>query len=219
MDKLASYDDINVPNKQMACRDNEILNPQFVRNYIRFYESRGFRITDEISLIKAFFKLSVQSPYAGFKSMPNRHRSLTTLINTTKLKIITLDRKDLASTVASFIIAMDRDTWRRDGGEQVYNFEFKGKYVERSQAHLRYVLPSIFMLKEIPGAIHLSYEDLCMEDFTDPALDSYFGRAIRLDDPKPPTNAEHYVTNWDSFKSYIDEQSELLKAQRKKASL
>ena len=56
MDRLSLYEDIGVPNNQIACRDNEILHPEFKQNYATLYQQiTGVSVTDEISLINAFF--------------------------------------------------------------------------------------------------------------------------------------------------------------------
>jgi hypothetical protein len=164
-----------------------------------------------MSLVNAFFELASRSPYAGFKSMPNRHRNLQVFVQSEDIQFITLEREDLASTVASFIVAIDRDTWRRDGGEQVHGFEFKGEYVDRARSHLDYILSSSALLGRIPGAIKLTYEEICRDDFDNAQLNGFFGRVIKLDRPQAPTNAEHYVRNWDSFKRYIDDQAQLIR--------
>ena len=76
----------------------------------------------------------------------------------------------------------------------------------------RYVLNSAAQLRRVPDAIALTYEDLCRPEFSDPALDAFFGRPIRLDDPKPPTSAETYVSNWPEFLAFIEAQQRELTA-------
>jgi len=71
-------------------------------------------------------------------------------------------------------------------------------------SRLRYVLRSRAQLSQVPNAIALVYEDLCDPGFSCPALDDFFGRPIRLDDPKPPTLAATYVPNWDEFLAFVD---------------
>ena len=211
MDELGRYDDIALPSKQVDCVDNEILHPKRVRKYRSYYQQHSaVQITDEVSFINAFFAANQHAEYAGFKSMPNRHRQLHAVVQLPMLQVITLDRSDLASTVASFIVASDKNTWRRYGGEQDYSFTFEGEYVQRALSHLRYIVQSRNILKQIPRAIHLKYEDLCRSDFHHQALDDYFERHIALENPKSATVADHYVTNWDSFKAFIEEQHQRL---------
>ena len=204
MDKLASFDNIAVPNKQIKCRDNEILHPKFIQHYASLYQQKtGLQVRDEISLINAFFISNQDMAFAGFKSMPNRHANLQALFKA-NIQIITLHRMDFASTVASFIIATDAGTWRRVGGKQKHRFIFGPDYEQRVTGHLKYILSSMQLLQSIPGAIHLNYEDLCRENFTNDKLNDFFARNIQLDDPKKPTVADHYVENWLEFKKFID---------------
>jgi hypothetical protein len=71
--------------------------------------------------------------------------------------------------------------------------------------NLRYVVRSHAQLSQVPNAIALVYEDLCDPGFSSEGLDAFFGRPIRLDDPKPPTSAEAYVANWPEFRAFVDE--------------
>lgn len=205
IDVLAEHDDILVPNKQIECVDNELLHPKNVGNYIRHYqELSGLPITDEIALIKAFFASGANYKYAGFKSMPTRHRNLSDLVNLPGLQVITLIRNDLASTVASFIVAADNGTWRRSGEKQAHRITFGPKYAERALAHLRYIEASHRQLHSLPNAIHLRYEDLVTPGFANEQLDTYFGRPIRLKKTGKPTEAASYVDNWQHFKAFIE---------------
>ncbi len=206
MDTLAQYPDIALPGKQVDCRDNELFNPVRAKSYIPWYQRFSkVPINDDISMINAFYNANQASAYAGFKTMPNRHRKLNLLVTNQQIQVIALVRNDLASTIASFVVAMRKQTWRRDGGQQQYRFTFGDSFREQVERHLRYVVSSRWILQSIPGAIHLSYEALCDPDFHHPALDAYFGRRIQLIDPKPPTSARHYVSNWDSFCAFIDD--------------
>ena len=161
MDALAVHPDILVPNKQIDCRDNEILNPLFVRDIAQAYQRlSGNPVTDELSLIQAFYETGESSAYAGFKSMPNRHQKLSTLLRRDDLQVITLIRRDLASTIASFITAVDTGSWRREGEQHANTFVFGGEYEKRVRGHLTYLLRSLRVLNNIPGAIRLIFEDL-----------------------------------------------------------
>ena len=71
-------------------------------------------------------------------------------------------------------------------------------------SNLRYIVRSQARLARVPNAIALVYEDLCDPEFSDRSLDSFFGRRIRLDDPKPPTSGASYVANWEEFRAFID---------------
>ncbi len=205
MDSLEKFEDIAVPNKQIECRDNEILHPGYVKQYALIYQKiTGLNVQNERDLINAFYNSNKHFDYAGFKSMPNRHPHFLELISNKKIQIITLHRSDIASTVASFIIASDANTWRREGGDQPNNFTFGADYEKRAFSHLLYIEQSWQRLKIIPNAIHLTYEDLCSDDFNNVQLDEYFQRNIKLMSPKKPTLAEHYVDNWQEFSTFID---------------
>jgi len=140
--------------------------------------------------------------FSGFKSMPNRHKHLQAILDA-NIKIITLNRNDIVSTVASFIIATDAGTWRRDGGKQPHSFIFGPDYEQRAAGHLHYIMESMQLLKSIPNAIHINYEDLCQQSFNHDALNDFFNRDIQINKPKNPTIADHYVKNWKHFESFI----------------
>lgn len=204
MDVLEKHDDIAVPNKQIDCRDNELLNPTTIERIAEFYRrATGATIDSDLTLIDAFFTGNARAAYAGFKSMPNRHRNLQALTETPDIQFITLHRQDLAATVASFIVAIDHGTWRRDGGTQTHRFAFGPEFEKRALGHLSYLLASLKVIERIPNAIRLTYEEICSPTFSSQALDAFFGREIKLDTPQPPTDAAHYVDNWHRFSEFI----------------
>lgn len=204
IDSLALHDDIAVPNKQIDCPDNELLNPASIQQIIKAYRQlSGRAITDEMALIEAFYQTNEGVRFIGFKSMPNRHRQLAQLISQDNMQVITLVRRDLASTIASFIIAIDAGTWRREGGEQPHRFVFGPSYEKRAVGHLTYILSSVSRLRAIPNAIHLSFEDLCDPAYCNQALNDYFERSIGLVNPSPPLSGSRYVENWDEFQRFI----------------
>jgi len=205
IDALASFDDIAVPSKQIDCVDNEIFHPQFVKKYASQYQQlSGLPVRDEMSLIEAFYQ-SNDAAYCGFKSMPNRHRSLHALVDEGNIKIISLSRQDIASTVASFIIAIDRNTWRRQGGKQKHRFVFGPEYQQRAFSHLGYILESQKIFNSLPNSIQLNFEDLCKTDFQNEELNDFFQRPIKLANPRPPVSAEAYVDNWVEFTAFIEQ--------------
>lgn len=211
MDALALHDDIAVPNKQIDCIDNEIFNPEFIQRYVSFYQKFSAKpIKTEIDLINNFFSANQPSAYAGFKSMPERHKQLNAIINTPAIQVITLTRQDIASTIASFIVAIDQQTWRRNGEQQTFSFTFSEAYKPRVLGHLKYILKSQKILKQFPNAIPLVYEDLCKASFNNEALNDFFQRSVQLNNPKQPTCAKHYVDNWDEFCQFIQQQTPLI---------
>ena len=206
MNTLAKYPDVAVPNKQIDCIDNEILHPNFVNSYIPFYQQFSqVPISNEVEFINCFYQSNKTSTYAGFKSMPERHKQFQAIINSSHIQIITLIRRDIASTIASFIMAIDKKTWRRNGGKQSYSFTFSDQYKPRVLSHLKYIVNSRNKLKQFTNAISLEYEDLCQNDFEKQNLNQYFDREIKLSQPKPPVNAKNHVKTWNDFQQFIQQ--------------
>jgi len=212
MDRLERYPDIAVPNKNIACADNELTHP--VRIYLHaaaYARLSGKRIDTAEDLIDCFYEMNSGAAFAGFKTMPDRHKDIERFLARPDIQFVTLVREDVASTVASFELAEVLQSWQRRGEPQTARWKFNphrdaAAVLER----LRYVLDSQVRLRLIPNAIALVYEDLCNPDYSCPALDAFFGRRIRLDDPKPPVSAETYVPNWQEFFAFIDESQQRL---------
>ena len=206
IDVLARFDDIAVPSKQIDCIDNEIFHPKFIKKYAEEYQKlSGVPVTDELSLVEAFFQSNADAAFAGFKSMPNRHQCLPQIANDGKTKIITIVREDIASTVASFIIAIDKNTWRRKGGKQKHRFTFGPKYKERAFSHLAYIVQSQRLFDSMPNCIHIKFEDLCKKDFCNEELNDFFHRPVKLEKPRPPVSGAGYVNNWVEFAAFIEQ--------------
>lgn len=207
MDRLEQHPDIAVPNKNIACIDHELTHPARIQAHAAAYaELCGRAITTPEELIDCFFAFNSGAAFAGFKTMPNRHKDLGSFIARPDIQFVTLTRRDLASTVASFLMAMATESWRRSGEPQPARWKFD---VQRDApavlGNLRYVVRSHAQMSQVPNAIALVYEDLCDPEFSSKELDAFFGRPIRLDDPKPPTSAETYVANWREFRAFVDE--------------
>ena len=207
MDRLAQYPDIAVPNKNIACIDHELVHPARIQAHAAAYaELCGRAVTTPEQLIDCFFALNSGAAFAGFKTMPNRHKDLGSFVARPDIQFVTLTRRDLASTVATFLMAMTTESWRRSGETQTARWKFD---VQRAApavlGNLRYVVRSHAQLSQVPNAIALVYEDLCDPGFSSKELDAFFGRPIRLDDPRRPTSAETYVANWQEFRAFVDE--------------
>ncbi|HJQ37517.1 MAG TPA: hypothetical protein VKB93_10290 [Thermoanaerobaculia bacterium] len=198
MSALAAREDVLVPGKLFECPDNELVHPSFVRGYMEWFGAR-----DAGELIERFFEWGTER-YAGFKSMPNRHRDYREFIRRTDIQFITLVRDDIASTVASFILAMRTNSWRRSGGEQVHTWTFTEADERLVAGNLKYVYTSRLRLQAIPNAIPLVYEELCDPRFRCDALDEFFERPVRIHDPRPPLHASRYVTNWTELEQFIE---------------
>ncbi len=205
MDALAVHDDIAVPGKQVDSHDHEILR---LRNPVRYWRSyaalSGLPVTDELSLVRAFYHSNSGAQFAGFKTMPNRHRFLRQLFDEHGMQMICIYRRDVASTIASFIAAKDAGSWRRSGEPQPHRVRFRGHLVARADAHLNYPAKGIELFSHLPGAIKLAFEDLCEPDFADVALERYFERPVRLLSPRPPVNGSSYVENWPQLVRHVN---------------
>ena len=207
---LAAHRDIITPDKLTESPDNELLHPEWIARYVSvFQQFTNTPIRDELQLIQGFFNASKQegAQFAGFKSMPNRHRQLSALVNHPDIQIITLVRKDLPSTIASFLMAMKKGTWRRNGEKQQNVLTFEPAMQQQALNNLQYVVHSEQVLKQIPNAIHLEFESLCQAGFSHPRLNSFFQRVTKLDNPKTPVSAESYVDNWLEFKTFVDKEA------------
>jgi hypothetical protein len=177
--------------------------------YWQAYEKfAAMPVTDELSLALAFYSSNESSAYAGFKTMPNRHRQLGRMIAENEIQVINLFRRDLPATIASFIAARDVKSWDRRGEPQDYRFHFSAAIEPRIDMHLAYILKSLRLLATLRGAITIEFEQLCTDTFSDRQLNTYFDRAIRLQDPRPPIETSSYVENWPAFAQYIQRRAE-----------
>lgn len=205
MNFLAKFDDIALPCKDVDCVDNELLHPDRVAQYAVFYAQRcAMPVRTEDDLIDCFYRAHAASAYAGFKSMPNRHPDFAAFAARRDIRFITLVREDIVSTVASFMVAIDTGSWRRFGEPQAARWTFDAaRDGQRVRGNLAYVLQSNAALRNIPGAVALTYEGLCDPAFSDAALDEFFARRISIENPRPPTHGSSYVGNWDEFAAFV----------------
>ena len=207
MDRLARDPDIAVPGKNMSCVDHELTHPARVQAHAAAYAGLcGRQISTVEQLIDCFFAVNRDAAFAGFKTMPNRHKDLAAFVARPDIRFVTLTRRDVTSTVASFLMAMATESWRRSGEPQTARWRFDAdRDAQAVLGNLRYVVRSDAQLERVPNAIALAYEDLCDPEFSSAELDGFFGRAVRLDDPKPPTSGESYVANWAEFRAFVEE--------------
>jgi len=216
LDALSCYEDIAVPDKQINCPDNELFHPERVRQHaVEYSKLTGMESRNEQLLLDAFFHSNKQAAFAGFKTMPNRHQDTQAFFRDNNIQVITLLRDDIASTVASFIVAADFNTWRRNGGEQKFNATFIPEHEQRVISHLTYILSSMELFKTYSNVIHLTYEELCKDDFCSRELDDFFQHQIKLQQPKQPISGESYINNWDEFTRFVEDQSIWIKDQFK----
>ena len=204
MRALAAHNDIAVPSKQVPSDDEELLHPRESSRYRSFYVGKiGRQIATDIELIDAFYASNNHAEYAGFKSMPNRHKSFQQWHARGDVQFISLRRTDIAATVASFLAARDFGLWRREGGSHTHQVLFGQHNVRRVDNHLRYIINNEKLLDSVSRCIHLRYEDLCDSNFNHPQLNKFFDREIKLTDPKTPIDPATYVTNWAEFNAYV----------------
>ena len=213
MDQLAGFQGVALPCKDIDCRDNELVHPRFVQEYASAYSRlTGRAITSPGQLIEAFFEHHGEADLAGFKTMFNRHPDLSRFVTREDIQFITLTRRDIPATVASFMLALEQQTWRRSGGDTAARWTFCKAHAQQVAANLEYVFQSNMVLSQVPGAIKLVYEDLCQANFMNPDLDACFGRHVAIDQPKSPTDASRYVSNWDEFVEFLQPHWQALKA-------
>ena len=163
-------------------------------------------------LIECFYSHHAASAYAGFKSMPNRHHDFRAFTSRSDIQFITLVRDDIASTVASFLVAMHTGSWRRSGEPQPARWVFEpARDGQLVRSNLSYVLQSNTALRRIPNAIAFTYEALCDLAFNDEAMNRFFARQISIDSPRPPTHGSSYVENWDEFDNFLKKELALVK--------
>jgi len=208
MEALELFDDIALPNKNIKCPDNELVHPRQISDYCKQYArlcQRDISTGDE--LIEAFYEFNDKGSYyyAGFKTMPNRHPDFAGFTSRKDIRFITLKRRDIASTTASFMLAMSKGTWRRHGEEANQQWLFNvNTHGEAVRSNLAYIHASHQQMDAIAGAISLFYEDLCDPDYRNTELNGFFMRQVTLRDPQPPTSGASYVTNWDEFRSFVE---------------
>ena len=203
MDSMGSHPDIAIPNKQIDCPSNElfgVVKPQ--RHWRDHARLSGSAVTDELSLTKAFYQRNT-APFAGFKTMPNRHRRFQQMVIDSEVQVICLIRRNLAATIASFIAATDTKSWQRHSERQQYRFRFSPALKPRVNDHLIYLLKSLRQIAKFESAITLKFQDLCSDISCHPRLNDYFERPIQLHNPRRPHDGASYVENWTEFKQHV----------------
>ena len=206
MDAIAADPQVAVPGRQLACRDHELLHPQYAAGYARELGGRlGRPLRSGDALVDAFFELNGDRAFAGFKSMPDRHADFAAFVRRPGLQVLTLVRRDLVATAASFLLAMTRGTWRRSGGVPAERLVLREGQLPNLRGNLTYLHRCLRQLAAVPDAIRLAYEDLCDPAFEAPELDRFFGRPVRLARPLPPTRAGDYVENLDALVGVVRE--------------
>lgn len=205
MERFREEMDVVLPSHDVDCVDEELLHPERAADYARHYaEATGRAIQDESGLVDAFFGHHADAAYVGFKSMPNRHPNLAAFVSRPDVAFITLTRADIPSTVASFMLAMRRGTWRRHGGQPQQSWTFTEADEQQVRWNLAYVLKANATLARVPARVRLTYENLFAPGFRSAELDKLFGRPIQIAAPKAPVSGRDYVTNWQVFTAYLN---------------
>lgn len=200
MEALERFPDVALPKRQIDCVDSELLRPSGFGEHRRAYQAlTGYEIAGQDDLIDAFYRHSGDAAYAGFKSMPHRHERFAAFAARPDIRFIALHRRDVASTVASFLLARRANTWRRRGAPPAQRWTFRPADAAEALGVLYRLRLNLRALAAVPNAIRLTYEDLCRPDFTSPELEAFFGRPVRLEAPQPPVPGAAYTENWEDF--------------------
>ncbi len=204
MRALQAIEGVKVPAADIDCPHNELLVPEQLNVHLQAYRAlTGQPIATPQDLIEAFFTRHHAARFAGFKTMHNRHSDWQTFFARPDIQFITLRRRDVASTVASLVIAIERQHWDRTGGPQEQPWTFLPKHAQLVARMTAHVFHGNRLLGQIPRAIALMYEDLCQPGFRDPALDGFFGCPVAIERPQPPVSGSAYVTNWSEFVRFM----------------
>jgi len=206
MTALEAEHDIALPNKDIYCPGNELLQPVRMPLYKTFYsEKTGFPAATTSALVDAFYASHAQAKFVGFKSFPSRHPDIAYFSARNDVRFVALLRQDIPSAIASYIMARTQSgQWARKGGEQTLNWQFDPS-LDANDVEIKVdeVVRECLALMQLPHAIRLTYEQMCSPDFSNAALDQFFGRPIRIAHPKPPTQAAQYVKNWEQFSEFV----------------
>jgi hypothetical protein len=205
MKVLEGFDDVIVPNKNIDCSNNELVQPRFVKQYKKQYEElTKTRIKTNQALIDQFYLYNQDFEYVGFKTMPLRHKANLEFMQRDDIQFVALIREDIPSTVASFIAARKRNTWDRKGGANQTKLVLKGFDKLMVWGNIRYIRESLKLINNTTDAIHIKYEDLCNPNFSNSALNEFFNRPIKLAKPVRPTSGEDYMEDWEGFKRFVE---------------
>jgi hypothetical protein len=205
MNVIADSDVVAVPNKNIECPNNELVQHRFVKKYKKLYaELSQTPIKTNRELINQFFLYNQQYAFVGFKTMPLRHKDDPGFFLRDDIQFIVLSRNDIPSTVASFLHARKANTWNRTGGS--YQGKLGVGWFDKllMWGNVRYIRDSLAVINKIKKPIQISYEELCSPAFSNAELNELFGRTIKLDNPSRPTSGEAYVENWDEFKRFVE---------------
>jgi len=205
MNVVEGFEDIMVPNKNIDCPNNELVQQKKVKQYKHLYsELTKTNIKLNRELIDQFYQYNRDYPYVGFKTMPMRHKDDPDFLLREDIKFIILTREDISSTVASFIAARMKNTWNRTGGRTQSKLVIRGVYKLMVWGNIIYVRNSMNALGKIKSAINVKYEDLSSPGFNSLELNEFFGRSIKLENPAKPTSGKEYIENWEWLERLVE---------------
>jgi hypothetical protein len=203
MNAIAARAGVVVPAVDLECDDHELVHRQRFAAATQVYAKLiGAPVNSASELIDAFFTVHAHARWAGFKILPEQHSDLREFVSREDIQFITLARRDVVGTCASFMLAMEKNTWRRSGGAPVRTWTFSEENRQRVEGNLRYIHSSLRVLQQVPHAIAVFYEDLCEPGYEHPALNSYFDTKLVFANPQRPVAAADYVTNWSEFTQF-----------------
>ncbi|PHS05077.1 MAG: hypothetical protein COA78_15675, partial [Blastopirellula sp.] len=115
---LQPFGDIQLPSRLFSdCIDEELIHKDFIeQRLLQFGHLRRTQFDTPDQLVEAFYAYHESSDFVGFKSMPQYHDDYQKFTTQDDIFFITLRREDFASSIASFMMAKLRGTWRRFGG-------------------------------------------------------------------------------------------------------
>lgn len=203
MDAIAAIAGVTVPAVDIECRDHELVHPDRFAHYSHTYSAlTGNTVATPSQLIDAYYHHHLDKRWVGFKTMVDRHPDLQEFVARDDIRFITLVRRDVVATCASFMLAKEHATWRRRGGLPSQRWTFSAANRQRVLDNLVYIHNSLQILQLVPGAIRLTYEELCNPGHIHTGLNALFGTTVTINTPRAPINASEYVTNWQEFQQF-----------------
>ncbi|HEX2880148.1 MAG TPA: hypothetical protein VHO25_11520 [Polyangiaceae bacterium] len=198
---LGALPGVVVPASNVPSPDNELIHHNTQPAYEKL---AGRKFANPRELMEFFFSLNRHAAFAGFKSMPRRHPDYSGFVRHSGLQFITLDRRDIFATAASFMAAIKHRTWRRHGGVPAQKLVYEPSDERQLQVNLGYMAKGRLALLEPPNAIALYYEDLCRPGFSSAPLNEFFQQTVQLQGAKPPTRTSDYVENDEEFRAAVE---------------
>ena len=204
MQSIQAIAGVATPMTHSPISSSELLNPQLLEGFYEFYSAKTeVDLKTERELIDAFFLCNSGARFSGFKALYSQLPCLDLLARQQPLTLIVLLRRDVASTVASYMVGIDRGCWVRKGESHSSGWRYNPSRKSEVCKHVARIRVGIERFLGIPGSIVVAYEDLCSETFSNPKLNSFFSDSVQIDSPRPPVSGASYVSNWGEFKAVV----------------